>query len=176
MIWRIVLWVVGALVGTVLIAAIVGWMLPAEHHAESKLEVPAAIDSVWPIVSRVGEYAAWWPAVKAMERRPERDGHEVWLQRGRGGPFPIEIIEAREPTRMVTKIVDDGLPFGGTWTYVLEAGEGSTTVRITEDGVIHNPVFRVIARFFMGYHGTQLDYLRALAVHLGTQAAPVVVR
>ena len=63
---------------------------------------------------------------------------------------------------MVTRIVDDDLPFGGTWTYRLAAAGEGTEVTITEDGEIYNPVFRVVSRFFIGYEATMTTYLDGL--------------
>lgn len=39
------------------------------------------------------------------------------------------------------------------------AADGGTTLRITEDGEIYNPVFRFVSRFFMGYDRTAKTYL-----------------
>ena len=45
-------------------------------------------------------------------------------------------------------------------------------MRITEDGVIHNVLFRFMARFVFGYEGTARAYLAALGKKLGEPVAP----
>ena len=45
-------------------------------------------------------------------------------------------------------------------------------MRITEDGEIYNPIFRVMARFVFGYEGTIAAYLASLQRHLQQTANP----
>jgi hypothetical protein len=73
--------------------------------------------------------------------------------------------------RLVTRIADKSLPFGGKWTYTLAQTGNSTVLRITEDGEVYNPVFRFISRFVLG-HATTIDrYLRDVAARLGDKDA-----
>jgi hypothetical protein len=77
------------------------------------------------------------------------------------------------PRRLIGRIADPSLPFGGSWTYdVVREGAGSR-VMITEDGVVRNPVFRFMSRFVFGHHATQEAYLRALGRKFGHDATPV---
>ena len=76
--------------------------------------------------------------------------------------------------RLVTKIADDSLPFGGTWTYELSrpsAGNGAV-LRITENGEVKNVVFRFISRFILGQTATMDTYLRDLGRKLGETTRP----
>ncbi|HSR42141.1 MAG TPA: SRPBCC family protein, partial [Longimicrobiales bacterium] len=84
------------------------------------------------------------------------------------GTMTIETVEAEVPTRLVTRIADEDLPFGGTWTYELEpTGDGRTRVTITEDGEVYNPVFRFMARFVFGHTATMDTYLDGLEARMG---------
>ena len=68
----------------------------------------------------------------------------------------------------MTRIADPNLPFGGTWTYELTPqADGSTMLRITENGEIRNIFFRFVSRFLMGYTKTMEDYLNALGQKFG---------
>jgi hypothetical protein len=77
--------------------------------------------------------------------------------------------------RLVTRIADPSLPFGGGWTFDLIAANdatpgapnASTTLRITEDGEVYNPIFRFVSRFVMGHHATIDAYLRDVGTRLG---------
>jgi hypothetical protein len=73
-------------------------------------------------------------------------------------------------------VVDDGLPFGGTWTWELAPAGGGTRLTITEAGFIRNPIFRLMSRLFFPPTGTMEKYLRALAAELGDSAEPRVLR
>ena len=73
-------------------------------------------------------------------------------------------------SRLVGRIVDDGLPFGGTWAFDLTPDGAGCRLRITENGFIKPPPFRYIARL-MGYETTIKAYLGALASKLGQAVA-----
>jgi hypothetical protein len=45
-----------------------------------------------------------------------------------------------------------------------------TRVTITERGEIYNPIFRFVARFFLGYTATMDATLRALSTQVSTRA------
>jgi hypothetical protein len=71
------------------------------------------------------------------------------------------MVEQAVPDRLlVGRIADANLPFGGSWTYELapDAG-GRTTLTITEDGEVYNPIFRFMSRFVMGHDATIKQYL-----------------
>ena len=82
-----------------------------------------------------------------------------------------EVAEESAPSRLVTRIADKNLPFGGTWTYEIEPAEGGCVLRITERGEIYNIIFRFVARFFLGYASSMESYLRAVANQFHEQAA-----
>ena len=77
---------------------------------------------------------------------------------------------------MVTRIADENLPYGGTWTFDVAPDSGGSALTITEDGEIKSALFRVMARFVFGYHATQEAILRGIAAHLGENAEPERVR
>ncbi len=165
--WKWTLIAAGLVAGALLLMALIGLLLPRRHVARSALAVPRPCGAVWAVVRDLGGYADWWPEVTAMERA-DVEGREVWIQRDRRRQtMPIEVVESKAPTRLITRIVDDGLPFGGTWTYELAVGPERCSVTVTEEGVIHNPLFRFIARFAFGYHRTLESYLAALNLRLG---------
>ena len=64
------------------------------------------------------------------------------------------------------------MPFGGTWTYELTPTAGGTSLRITEDGEVYNPVFRFMSRFVFTHHATIDTYLTDMGKRLG--AVPVI--
>ncbi len=159
--------VLGGLVALVVVLYLAGLFIPVGHVATSTVRLHQPVDSVWRVVRALEESASWWPTVSAMERLPDKDGREVWLQRQTTGDLPLEVIESTEPVRLVMRIADDKLPFGGIWTYEIQEEAGGTRITITEDGEIYSPFFRVMSRFFFGYHATQESYLTALSKRFG---------
>ncbi len=161
------------LLAFVVVPVIVGYALPRDHVASSSISLGRSPDSVWAVVRDFAGYGNWWGYVERMERQQEGD-REVWLQYDtRNQMIPYEVMESVPPRRLVTRIVDDGLPFGGTWTYEIGASQAGSTVTITEDGQIHNPIFRLVSRWVLGYHATMDGYLTALGERFGETVTPV---
>ncbi len=153
-------------------ASAAGWLIPNSHVAASSIVVPAAPHAVWPVIREIGSYPEWWDFAHTAERVPGTE--ERWVLYGSEGdrlPFTVEHDDTGRS--MVTRIDDEGLPFGGSWSYHLEPAGDSTRVTVVEDGVIWNPLLRVAARLIVGYHGTLDSYLSALAKRFGV-LRPVV--
>lgn len=163
----------GALVLLVALVAIVGSLLPRSHHAVRSARYRQPLSSVWSVVADPLGSATWRPELRTVERLADRDGRLVWKEIARGGDvLTLELVEDDPPRRRVVRIADPTLPFGGTWTYVLaEEGDG-TRLTITEDGEVHNPVFRFLARFVFGHGGTLETFLVSLGRRFGEDVAP----
>lgn len=168
MVWTLIGF--GGLAGLVALVAVVGAMLPVAHRATATRVVRGAPDAVWGVVTDVAGFAAWRPGLAGVERLPERDGLPVWRESTRTGPMTLQVTALAPPRKMVTRIADEGLPFGGTWTYELAPEGTDTRVTLTEDGEIYNPIFRFVARFIMGYDGTMTAYLDGLERRMGGDA------
>jgi hypothetical protein len=65
--------------------------------------------------------------------------------------------------------VTTGLPYSGAWSYSLTPEGDSTLVRITEDGEVDNPIFRLVSRFVLGQTRSIDAYLQALGSATGQQ-------
>jgi hypothetical protein len=96
----------------------------------------------------------------------------VFREEGADGAILYEVDSAVPDRLLVTRIADRSLPFGGKWTYELIPSGDSTTLRITEDGEVYNPLFRFVSRFVMGHHATIDQYLGDLARKFGESTAP----
>ena len=169
----IALWIVAALVALVLLIVAVGACLPRGHVASCSVRISRPPGDVWAAATDYATWTAWAPGVKAMERLPDRDGKPSWNMKTCQGDLPMVVETDDPPRRRVTRILDEGLPFGGSWTWEIAADGTGSRVTLTEDGFIRNLVFRALARFVFGYHGTIEKYLAALARHLGDAGAVV---
>jgi uncharacterized protein YndB with AHSA1/START domain len=169
--WPLV--VLAVLAGVPIVVVGVGAVLPREHTATSYATINAPPDSVWAALTEVDEFPAWRDDVARVEVLPRRDGHRIWREFSKSDAITFEEVEADPPRRLVARIADPSLPFGGSWTYVVAPHSGGSRVTITEEGVVHNPVFRFVSRFVFGHHATQEAYLRALGRRFGHDATPV---
>jgi len=154
--------------------AVIGLFISREHHATSAISLKQPIDSVWKVVRDIGGASKWWPAIKQVERLPDRGGREVWRQRQMSGfDVPIIVLESTAPRKLVTQIDPKArAAFGGTWTYELAPDGDGTRMSVTEAGWISNPLFRFMSRFLFGYHGSLDNYLKALAKRFGETVQP----
>lgn len=145
---------------------IVGLLLPRDHVASTTTHLNAPPDSVWQALVEVSDYPRWRPGVRSVDIL-STEGALRWREHGRDGAIAFERSEEQRPHRLVTRIVDETLPFGGTWTYDLASDAGGTGLTITERGYVTNPLFRFMSRFVFGHHRTQEDFLRALGRRFG---------
>ena len=152
----------GVLVVLVLVVVAVGWMLPQGHVASRSADVPRPVEQVWGAITDVARYPSWRTGVKSVEELPAAGGRRRWREVGGDGTITYAVDETQEPQRLVVRIDDAGLPFGGTWTYDLRASGGGTRVTVTERGEVYNPLFRFMSRFVFGHTATIDRYLADL--------------
>jgi uncharacterized protein YndB with AHSA1/START domain len=160
--------VLGSLAIFVAAIAVVGLLLPRAHVETRSAVVSAPPERVFAAISDVDGYRRWRRSLAAVEIRPPVAGRPQWVEVSGGDRLPLEMIESEAPRRVVTRIADPGLPFGGTWTFELTPDGAGTRVTITEHGEVRNPIFRALARFVFGYGATMEVWLDELAAHLGT--------
>lgn len=165
--------VLGALLVVGLVVIGVGALLPVAHTTTLSRSVSGTPEEVWKVVTDLEAMPTWRPGIEAVERLPDREGRPVWRETGETGPLTLEVVASEEPRRMTTRIADEGLPFGGTWTYELEPAETGTRVTITERGEVYHPLWRFMSRFVFGHEGTVRDYLDGLEGRMSRTAAPL---
>jgi uncharacterized protein YndB with AHSA1/START domain len=173
------LYVLAALVALVLVIVAVGAMLPVKHRASRQVKLHQPPESVFALINDPAFFPAWRGKVKGskeikVEILPDRNGHRMFRESGTDGVILYEVESVVPNKRLVTRIADPSLPFGGKWTYeILPAGD-STTLRISEDGEVYNPLFRFVSRFIFGHNATIDQYLRDVRKRFGEDPAVVI--
>ena len=132
--------VVAGLAALAAIVAIVGAALPRNHVASRTLTTRRPPDDVWKLVA-----------------------DPAFAKDASGQDIPVETVESVPPRKLVTRIADPSLPFGGSWTFVIQPAPAGSTLTITEDGYVSNVIFRFVSKFVMGHHGSIDTYLRHVA-------------
>ncbi len=163
------------LVALVALMAVVGALLPRGHVASCVARFKQPRQALWQALTDPAAMPSWRPDVKKVERLPDREGKPVWREIGSHGAITLEVTESSPEARLVTRIADPDLPFGGTWTYELREAGGGSELKITENGEVKNAVFRFMARFVFGHHRTMQTYLEALGRKLGEDVVPARV-
>jgi hypothetical protein len=131
--WTLV--VVGGPVLLVTVIAAVGSMLPRTHKASRTLRLGRAPVAVWPVLTTTAQASS----------------------------VPVDVLESNPPHRLVTRVKETERNFGGTWTIAVVPVPDGSTVTITEDGWVANPIFRFMSRLVIGHHATMDTLLKQVA-------------
>jgi uncharacterized protein YndB with AHSA1/START domain len=169
-------WLLGIVIVIILLiaaVALIGAILPEEHDASRAATYREPPAEVWRAIADFYSYPSWRPEVKGVEMLPGQNGFPAWRETDtHGNSIPYQVTEMHPPERLTVTIADPKLPFSGTWTWGIQPSGGGTMVRIHETGKIHNPIFRFVARFVLGYTKTMDNYLKALGRKFGEDVRP----
>lgn len=159
---KILLIVLAILAGLIATVAIIGALLPVRHTASRSVVIRKEPRDVYAVIRDAASAPTWRKELKRVEVLSPTQFRE----HGEHDAITFDVVEDQPGRKIVTRIADKNLPFGGSWTYDLEPAEGGTRVTITENGEVYNPIFRFVARFLVGYTGTMDKYLAALQQRL----------
>lgn len=136
------LWII--VLGFVVIIGVIfacGAMLPVAHVASRQARFRKSPEALWAAIAREKTF--------------------------RDGDVNYEVTESIAPRKLVTRIADKNLPYGGSWTYEISPDGAGSALRITENGEVYNPLFRFVSRFITGHKATIDNRLRDLAKQFG---------
>jgi len=166
--------IVGSLVGLLLVIAVIGAMLPRDHVATMTATIAGAPDKVWAVLTDVATYPTWRSEVRKVDVLSTAP--LTWKEHTTQGDMTLATEIFEPPSRMVGRIQDRNMPFGGAWEYRItpvDGDPGKSRVTITERGWVSNPVFRFMSRFVIGHYSTLDSYLKSLGRKFGTDVTPV---
>jgi len=164
-----ILWIIVVLAGILILITLSGYLLPKEHTVTREARFHQSSEVIWKTITDVDAMPSWRKGLKSVQRLPDKNGLTAWVETTNSGVLPYEIVVAQPPSKLVVRIADPKLPFGGTWTYEITSLPSGTNLRIREDGEIYNPLFRFLSRFVFGYSGTIETYLKSMAKKFGEQ-------
>lgn len=164
---KIALFVVAILVTLALFVVVVGWSLPVTHRASRQATYAAPPDEVYAALTRIEDYPSWRSKVSSVQSLDAVNGARSYRESGGDGRITYIVDAADADGRLVIRIADKSLPFGGRWTHTLAPSGTGTTLRIVEDGEVYNPVYRFVSRFVIGHHATLDTFLIDLGRKLG---------
>jgi hypothetical protein len=148
--------IVGILVCLVLIIVIIGYLLPVKHRSSVQVSLRASPAEIWARLADFKDYPAWRKDVKSVDVRSPVEWVEV---NEHGDSLPLKIVVQEPGRRLVTQIQGHDLPYGGGWEFELLNNGGSTTLTITENGEVYNPVFRFVSKFIIGHSASLKKYI-----------------
>jgi uncharacterized protein YndB with AHSA1/START domain len=158
--------VILSIAGILILIVVTGALLPQKHTDSRTVSLHHPAETVWSLISAPPN---WRPDITHYQELPPHEGHRMWRETDKHNQtITYEAIESTPPHRLVTKIADPSLPFGGTWTYEIAPAGDSCTLTITENGEVYNPLFRFVSHFIIGQTATLDNYLKALNAKLGS--------
>jgi uncharacterized protein YndB with AHSA1/START domain len=143
-------------------------MLPKGHRASRTTTIAAAPAVVFGVITDFARAPEWRRDVKQVEIVPDDGRGRVVREHGKQGVVPYRIEAIEPPARLVMRIADPSLPYGGSWTYELHPAGAGTEITITEDGEVFNPIFRVMQKLFFSPYATIDAYLEDLRKRVGS--------
>lgn len=166
---KIALRVLAVLFAILVLIVAVGFALPVTHRFARAASYKRPPAEIFALITDAKKFPTWRPSVKSVEILPHSAGRPRFRETGSDGEILYEVEESVPDRRLVTRIADPSLPFGGRWTFDLIPAGNSTTLRITEDGEVYNPVFRFVSRFLMGHTSAIDRYLGDVSRRFGDQ-------
>lgn len=163
--------IIGALVLVVAVVALIGSQLSVAHRASRSIVLRQPRQNVYAVIRDFKSASSWRNEVKSVEVI-ETPGQRLRFVEHGSDDVNYELAEEVPNQRMVTRILNTDLGYSGKWTYELTDENGSTRVKITEDGEVTNVIFRFMSRYVFGHTSTIDSYLSALAKKFGEDASP----
>lgn len=160
---------VAALVALAAAVTITGMVLPKAHRASRTLAYDVSPDELFAAITDFARFPEWRSVVTKVDLLETSNGKTRFREHGPHGAIAY-IVDRSEPNaRLVTRIDDPSLPFGGQWTFDLTPTTRGTSLTITEDGEVSNPIFRVMSRIFFSPYSTIDTYQTDLRARLQSQ-------
>jgi uncharacterized protein YndB with AHSA1/START domain len=160
---------IGLIIG---IMVLIGSRLPKSHVASRSILLHQSPQNVYAVVRDFGSAPTWRSDVKRIDVQAQPNGSVHFREEGRNGVINYELAEDVPAQRMVTRILDTDLGFGGKWTYTFAPENGGTRISIREDSEVSNVFFRFMSRYVFGHTATVDSYLSSLAKRFGENATP----
>ena len=162
---KIVLIALGCLILLIVVVVLVGAMLPRQHVASRSAAFETSPERLFAFVDGP---QTWRSGVAKYEVVTEQGHAKRWRETDRRGEtITYEAVDRRPPSLLKTQIVTKNLPYSGTWTIALDGRDGTTVVRVTEEGEVYNPLFRFVSRFVIGHASSIESYLHDLGKAAG---------
>jgi hypothetical protein len=154
---RLLLTLVVLLAVAVVLVYADGASLPLNHTASITGIVPAPPAKVFALITHVAAGGEWRHEVKKVTVLPPESGpngpEDHWIEDlGHGQTMTFLATQTIPDARREVLLDVPGASYGGTWTYELSPGPtpAQTTLKITESGFIHPPIYRFMMAHIFG--------------------------
>lgn len=162
---KIVLIILGVIVGIIVLMVIIGYLMPVKHTASVSAEIKLPANKLYKLITNTKKYTKWRFELKDVKVVNDKE----WVEVSKFGEMGFSFTELEENKKIVATIKPDkSLQFGGSWTYELEPEDEKTTqLTITENGEVYSPFFRFMSKFIMGHKGNLNRFMENLKDEVG---------
>jgi hypothetical protein len=164
-------WIIAAAVALALVVVGIGYSLPVKHRVSRMAAYAITPDSLFGIMTNASAFPKWRTGITSVENVRSPDSAWSYREHGKRGDVLYVVDVAEQGRRMITRVADKSLPFGGTWTYEITPSIAGVWLRITEDGEVYNPVSRFVSKFITGQNTAIDTYLNDLGRKVGQPVA-----
>ena len=167
-------YVIAGVAFVALAIVVIGFLLPEKHSASVRAQYNASPQQIYDAivdVERGPEWRSGLDSVQVLERTPLK-----WRESAEWGTLTMVMDEATPSSRVVSRIADEGEGFGGTWTYEISPHDAGSTLLITENGEVYNPLFRFMSKFVFGHYKSLETYATDLGRRFNETVQPVRAR
>jgi hypothetical protein len=149
------------------IIVLLGSILPRNHVATRSAYFHRSPVELYAAIYEIDSALTWRTDISQVETLAPRARHRCFRETTKHGKVTYLVVAEQAPEKLILKIADDNLPYGGTWTYDLIPKGSGTVLQITERGEIKNVIFRCLARFVFGYTASMETRLSDLGRKFG---------
>lgn len=162
-----------ALLVMILVAAGIGFLLPAQYDGAYSLDLPQPPETVWRAVCDFERYPCGAGSVRAVERLPDREGMPCWREDLGSTSFEVCTAAVVEGRRIVRELRDLSVPMQARFTIELRPQGQGTRIEVAQHlsirgGTWHVPFFRLTMYFLEGARRGAEVYLERLRDGLAT--------
>jgi len=169
---KIAIVIMGVLVVSVAVVYMIGLLMPVKHHASVSRQFPVEKNILWQILTDYRRHANWRRDIVACDKVSEADTiNEVWQESdSHGNVIRYESRDVVKEQTLKRVIISKHLAFGGSWTFDLAQHQtypqALSTLTITENGEVYNPMFRFIGKYVFGFDTSMRRFLEDLDIEL----------
>ncbi|PJZ69254.1 hypothetical protein CH373_14515 [Leptospira perolatii] len=147
---------VGIAVGIVALIVLSGYLLPKDHVATVEKEYQTSPEKIYQTIRNFKDYASWRTGVASVEAHSDTTWSEVNKDNEK---IKFGIKSENYPKYCIVEILNEDLPFGGYWEFEISSKGGNASVlKLTENGFVTNPIYRLMSRFVFGHTATLVQY------------------
>lgn len=163
------------ILAAVALLALAAWAMPNASCITRQIDLPAAPEEVWKVMTDYAAQPSWHAGLEAIEPLA---GSQAWIERhSSGAQTVVRVLESDPPRRITWEFEEKHRSFVGRWDAQLEPIETGTRLIITQRMRLSTVRARLVALILVRRSAHVQQYLRSLDAYFrGLQNTPTPKR